>query len=123
MIEVIVELGLKTGVVLRRVIGGLDRQDQRHQGLGDKTPAIDPEMAARVRPAAKGVRCLHRCPLPRGSCTTKTRRSRRKSVASHQARASAKTGYFLRVPSCLRGESKAPYDGEEFADPVGVLVA
>src|SRR5439155_19824723 len=63
MVEVIVELGLKARVGLRRVIGGLDREDQRHQGLGDKTSAIEPEMTARIRPAAKGVRCLHLRPF------------------------------------------------------------
>ena len=56
MFEVIVELGLKAGVGARRGIGRLDRQHQRHQGLGDIAPAIDAEMAALVGTAAKTVR-------------------------------------------------------------------
>src|SRR5215813_8533896 len=59
MFEVIVEIGLKAGIFARRGVSSLDRQDQRHQGLGDKAPAIDAEMAALVRSATKGVRDLH----------------------------------------------------------------
>ena len=55
MLEVVGELGVEIRVVLGRVVGRLDREDQRHQGLGDIAPAIDAEMAALVRPAAKGV--------------------------------------------------------------------
>ena len=63
MVEVIGQLGVEVRVVLGGVVGLLDRQDQRHQRLGDIAPAIDAEMAARVRPAAIGVRCLHHCLL------------------------------------------------------------
>src|SRR5712691_3978007 len=64
MLEVVVELGLKAGVGASRGIGGLDRKHQRHQGLGDKAPAIDAEMAAFVGAAAKGVRNRHPSPHP-----------------------------------------------------------
>ena len=60
MLEVVVELGLKVRVAARLGVGGLDRQDQRHQGLGDKAPTINSEMAMFVGPAAEGVRDLHR---------------------------------------------------------------
>src|ERR1700730_11583016 len=59
MVEVVVELGLKAWVAARCGIGGLDREHQRHQGLGDKAPAINAEMAALVRTTAKRVR--NRC--------------------------------------------------------------
>src|SRR6516162_3787940 len=59
MFEVIIELGLKAGIFARRGVSGLDREDQRHQCLGDKAPTIDPETAALVRSATKGVRDLH----------------------------------------------------------------
>ena len=62
MFEVIVELGLKGRVGARLAIGRLDREHQRHQGLGDKAPAIDAEMAALVGPAAETVRNLHHRP-------------------------------------------------------------
>src|SRR6266404_5316966 len=59
MLEVIVELGLKGGIVAGLAIGSLDCENQRHQGLGDKAPAINAEMAAFVRTAAEGIRDLH----------------------------------------------------------------
>src|SRR5438874_1875968 len=59
MFEVVVELGLEGRIAARGGISGLDREHQRHQGLGDKAPAIDAEMAALVGTAAKGVRSLH----------------------------------------------------------------
>src|SRR5467141_2201932 len=65
MLEVIVELGLKAWVVARIAIGGLDRENQRHQRLGDKAPAINAEMAAFVRTAAEGIRNLHQSHLAR----------------------------------------------------------
>src|SRR5262249_30247984 len=55
MFEVIVELGLKAGIFARRGVSGLDRQDQRHQCLGDKAPTIDSETAALVRTASETV--------------------------------------------------------------------
>src|SRR6516165_3744030 len=59
MLEIMVELSLKAGVGTGLAIGGLDRENQRHQCLGDKAPAIDAEMAALVRPAPEGVRDQH----------------------------------------------------------------
>ena len=105
MVEVIGQLGVEVRVVPGRVVGLLDRQDQRHQRLGDIAPAIDAEMAARVRPAAIGVRCLHHFLAAR--CTTETRRH----------------GELLL--SCLRVFVliKAAGDGQEFADLLRVLVA
>ena len=50
MFEVIVEFALKAGIGAGLAIRRLDREDQRHQGLGDKAPAIDAEMAALVGP-------------------------------------------------------------------------
>ena len=59
MVKVVAELGVEVRIVLRRVVSRLDLQDQRHQRLGDKAPAVKAEMALRVRPTAIGVRCLH----------------------------------------------------------------
>ena len=56
MLEVIIELGLETGVAARLGISLVDRENQRHQSLGDEAPAINAEMAAFVRPAAKCIR-------------------------------------------------------------------
>jgi hypothetical protein len=55
MLEVMVELGLKSRVAARLGVSLLDRQNQRHQSLGDEAPAINAEMASFVRPAAKCV--------------------------------------------------------------------
>src|SRR5271169_302662 len=63
MFEVIVELGLKQAIGARLVIGRLDGEDQRHQGLGDKPPTIDAEMTALVGAAAETVRNLHLSPF------------------------------------------------------------
>src|SRR6266403_2115116 len=65
MFEVVVELGLEGGVAARCGIGGLDREHQRHQGLGDKAPAINAEMAALVRTTAESIGKRHRSPHPR----------------------------------------------------------
>src|SRR6516165_10350506 len=59
MFEVIVELGLKTGISARCAVGGLELENEGHQSLGDKAPAIDAEMTALVRPAPEGVRDPH----------------------------------------------------------------
>ena len=59
MLEIIVEFGLKAGVVARLGIGGLDGQDQGHQCFGDKAPAVDAEMAALIGSAAVGIGNLH----------------------------------------------------------------
>src|SRR5256885_842727 len=79
MLEIMVELGLKAGVVARVGIGCLNREHQRHQGLGDKAPAKDAEMAAFVRTAAEGIRNLHGLPFAKRRCTTEARRARRKA--------------------------------------------
>ena len=55
MLEVIVELGLKAGVSARLGVSLLDRENQRHQSLGDEAPAVTAEMAPFVRPAAKCI--------------------------------------------------------------------
>src|ERR1700730_16579643 len=64
MFEVVVELGLKAGLAGRRGIGGLDREHQRHQCLGDKPPPVNAEMPAIVRTAAEGIRDRHPWPHP-----------------------------------------------------------
>src|SRR5687767_9851823 len=55
------QLGIEGRILLRRLVGCFQLQDQRHQGLGDETPAIKPEMAALVRTGAVCVRlgCVH----------------------------------------------------------------
>src|SRR6516165_1095498 len=58
--EVAVELGLERRIGACGVISLLDREHQRHQGLGDVAPAIDAEMAALVGTPAETVRNLHR---------------------------------------------------------------
>src|SRR6185369_6118842 len=55
MLEIVVALGREGGVALRRAIGALDLEDQRHQRLGDEAPAIDAKMPALVGPGAVGV--------------------------------------------------------------------
>jgi hypothetical protein len=64
MLEVIIKLGLKTGITACLGISLVDRENQRHQSLGDEAPAIDAEMAPFVRPAAECIRCLHFAPHP-----------------------------------------------------------
>src|SRR6516165_12653961 len=60
MLKIIVELGLKAGVLEGLGVGRLDRENQRHQGLGDKAPAINAKMPAFIRTGAEGIRNLHR---------------------------------------------------------------
>src|ERR1700745_27759 len=67
MFEIIVELGLKTAVASGGRVGGLDCENERHQCLGDKAPAINAAMAAFVRPASGGVRDLHPHPSARAA--------------------------------------------------------
>ena len=59
MLEVIVELGLEGGILAGRLIGALDLEHQRHERLGDKTPAIDAVKPALVGPAAEGIGGCH----------------------------------------------------------------
>ena len=58
--EVIVELVPEGRVRLRRLVGFLDLENQRHQGLGDVASAKDPEVARLVGAAAECVEFVHR---------------------------------------------------------------
>ncbi len=51
----IVDLGLERRVLLRRLIGLVQLQDQRHQRLGDEAAAEKAEEAALVRSGAEGI--------------------------------------------------------------------
>ena len=53
------ELRLKSRIVLRLLVGALQLEDQRHQGLGDEAAAVDAEPAARVRAGPVGVGKAH----------------------------------------------------------------
>ena len=55
VLEEVVELGLERRVGLRLLVGLLQREDQRHQRLGDEAAAVDAEAAALVRALAEGV--------------------------------------------------------------------
>src|SRR5262249_5119012 len=57
--EEVSHFGSETRVALRRGVGALDLQDQRHQGLGDEAAAVDSEMAALVGARAIGVDLAH----------------------------------------------------------------
>src|SRR6516164_9449127 len=81
MFEIIVELGLKAGIGARLVIGGLDRENQRHQCLGDKAPAIDAKMAALVGPAPEGVWDRHPVPHPSARAAARKARILRRSFS------------------------------------------
>ena len=54
-----VELGPERRIVPGRVVGLLELEDQRHQGLGDEAAAVDAEPAARVGAAAIAVHERH----------------------------------------------------------------
>ncbi len=112
MFEVIVELGLKARVVLGLVIGGLDRQDQRHQGLGDKAPAIDAEMAALVGPAAETVRNLHhsssqRRTMPQRATYRMDKTPRVQSTTRKTGRHRTGSISINDLSALLRGQSRA----------------
>ena len=55
VLEQVVELGLESGIGLRLLIGLLERENERHQRLGDEASAIDAEAAALVRALAIGI--------------------------------------------------------------------
>ena len=55
MLEQPVEFGMEVGIVLGRVVGLFQFEQQRHQRFGDIAPAEGAEMAARIRPAAIGI--------------------------------------------------------------------
>jgi hypothetical protein len=55
VLGVFVELDPELDVVPRLKIGLLDLKDQRHQRLGDETPAIGAEMPALVGASAIGI--------------------------------------------------------------------
>ena len=64
MRQVTLQIGMERRVGLRRIIGLLDLQDQRHQRLGDKASAVVAEAAALVGAVAQAVgarRCNRRC--------------------------------------------------------------
>src|SRR6185437_3905483 len=50
---------LEFRIGLGLVIGALEREDQRHQRLGDKAAAVDAEMPALVGAGAEGIWPLH----------------------------------------------------------------
>ena len=62
--EQAVELGMEFGIVLRLLISALELEQKRHQRLGDVTPAIGTEMAARIGTASEtvGARLAHAAP-------------------------------------------------------------
>ena len=100
---------MEVRVVLGRVIGLLDRQDQRHQRLGDIAPAIDAEMAARVR--ARRDRCsvsassLLREDAPRRHGGHGEMRPRSVSSWHQSVRATAEIRGFCPGP-CRRGGAR-----------------
>src|SRR3569833_1612665 len=49
------QFGGKLRILFCRLISLFQRQDQRHQGLGDKAPAIGAEMAACIRPRTERI--------------------------------------------------------------------
>ncbi len=55
MFEEMVELLPGRRIVLRRLIGRLELEDQRHQCLGDETPAVDAEKPALVGSGPVGI--------------------------------------------------------------------
>ena len=58
VLEQVVELGLERRVGLGGCIGLLERQDERHQRLGDEASPVDAETAALVRALAIGIGLL-----------------------------------------------------------------
>ena len=60
VLQVVVEFGGKGGIGLGGCVGLFDRENQRHQRLGDVAPAEDAEMTALIGPGAEGVSVLHK---------------------------------------------------------------
>src|SRR3954469_9880307 len=58
MLEIAVHLRAEGRVVLRRRVGALQVEDQRHQRLGDEAAAVEAEVPALVRPGAEGIDLL-----------------------------------------------------------------
>src|SRR5262249_34458127 len=58
ILEVTLHLALEGGVVLRRRIGALEIEDERHQRLGDEAAAVEAEMPALVGTGAEGIGLL-----------------------------------------------------------------
>ncbi len=57
--QIAVHLLAERRIVLRLVVGLLQIEDQRHQGLGDEAAAIEAEMPALVRAGAEGIGLLN----------------------------------------------------------------
>ena len=57
--EQAVQLFMKSGVNLGRLVSALEIEDQRHQGFGDEATAISAEMAAHVGTGAIGIGRIH----------------------------------------------------------------
>src|SRR5512143_905838 len=66
VLQMAVHLGLEGRVLLRLVVGLLQIEDQRHQRLGDETPAVEAEMPALVRAGAEGIGLNVHGPHPTG---------------------------------------------------------
>ena len=49
------QFGVKRRIFLGFAIGGIQIQNQRHQGFRDETPAINAEKATVIRPLADAV--------------------------------------------------------------------
>ena len=80
VLEQVVELGLESRIGLRLLIGLFEREDQRHQRLGDEASAIDAEAAALVRALAIGIglfELAHLNPLRRRRARTRAAPPRR----------------------------------------------
>src|SRR5262249_18778010 len=58
VLEVAIHLAAEEGIVLRRGVRRLQLQNERHQRFGDKTAAIEPEMAALVGAGAERIELL-----------------------------------------------------------------
>jgi hypothetical protein len=56
--QIAVHFLLERRIGFRFRVGLFQLQNQRHQGLGDKTAAIDAEMAVLVRPGAERIELL-----------------------------------------------------------------
>ena len=55
VLEQVVELGLESGIGLRLLIGLFERENERHQRLGDEASAVNAEASALVRALAIGI--------------------------------------------------------------------